>query len=42
MPEAEQQELLGVLAPMHDEIVEVHPGDRNSAPESYQEAPALG
>ena len=36
-------ELLGVLAPMHDEIVEVRSGETGTAlPESYQEAPALG
>ena len=43
VPEAEQQELLGVLAPMHDEIVEVSSGETGTAlPESYQTAPALG
>jgi hemoglobin len=43
VPGAEQQELLGVLAPMHDEIVEVPTGETGSAlPESYQAAPALG
>ena len=43
VPEAEQQELLGVLAPMHDEIVEVPSSETGTAlPESYQTAPALG
>jgi hemoglobin len=43
VPEAEQQELLGVLGPMRDEIVEVQSSDTGTAlPESYQAAPALG
>ena len=43
VPAAEQQELLGVLAPMHDEIVEVASGETGTAlPEGYQAAPALG
>ena len=43
VPEAEQQELLGVLGPMRGEIVEVASGDTGTAlPESYRAAPALG
>ncbi len=43
VPEAEQQELLGVLGPMRDEIVEVKSSDTGTAlPESYRAAPALG
>jgi hemoglobin len=43
VPEAEQQELLGVLGPMRDEIVEVPSSDTGTAlPESYRTAPALG
>ena len=43
VPEAEQQELLGVLGPMREEIVEVPSSDTGTAlPESYRAAPALG
>ncbi len=43
VPEAEQQELLGVLGPMRDEIVEVKSSDTGTAlPEAYRAAPALG
>ena len=43
VPEAEQQELLGVLGPMREEIVEVPSNDTGTAlPESYRAAPALG
>jgi hemoglobin len=43
VPEAEQQELLGVLGPMRDDIVEVPSSDTGTAlPESYRAAPALG
>jgi hemoglobin len=43
VPETEQQELLGVLGPMSDEIVEVQSDDTGTAlPEGYQAAPALG
>lgn len=43
VPDAEQQELLGVLGPMRDEIVEVQSDDTGTAvPEGYQPAPALG
>ncbi len=43
VPEAEQQELLGVLGPMRDDIVEVKSSDTGTAlPESYRAAPALG
>jgi hemoglobin len=42
VPETEQQELLGALGPMRDEIVEVDSSDTGTAlPESYQAAPAL-
>ena len=42
VPDAEQQELLGVLAPMRGEIVEVASAETGTAlPESYQSAPAL-
>jgi hypothetical protein len=41
--EAEQQELLGVLGPMREEIVEVQSSDTGTAlPETYRTAPALG
>ena len=43
VPEAERNELLGVLGPIRDEIVEVRSDDTGTAlPESYQAAPALG
>jgi hypothetical protein len=43
VPDAAQQELLGVLAPMHDAIVEVPSGEAGTVlPESYKTAPALG
>jgi hemoglobin len=43
VPEPERQELLGVLGPMRDEIVEVQSDDTGTAlPESYRVAPALG
>ena len=43
VPEAEQQELLGVLGPMRDEIVEVPSSDTGTAlPDGYRTAPALG
>jgi hemoglobin len=42
VPDAEQQELLGTLAPMRDDIVEVEsPETGLPLPESYQPAPAL-
>ena len=42
VPEAEKQELLGVLGPMRSEIVEVESADTGTAlPDSYQVAPAL-
>jgi hemoglobin len=43
VPQAEQQELLGALAPMRDEIVEVESPETGTAlPESYAAAPTLG
>jgi hemoglobin len=43
VPEAEKQELLGVLGPMRGEIVEVESVETGTAlPDSYQVAPALG
>jgi hemoglobin len=42
VPKAEQEELLGLLGPMRDEIVEVEsPETGTPLPESYQAAPAL-
>ena len=42
VPKAEQEELLGLLAPMRDDIVEVEsPETATALPESYQPAPAL-
>jgi hemoglobin len=42
VPKQEQDELLGVLGPMRDEIVEVEsPETGTPLPESYQAAPAL-
>jgi hemoglobin len=42
VPKAEQDELLGLLGPMRDEIVEVEsPETGTSLPETYQAAPAL-
>jgi len=42
VPDAEKQELLGVLGPMRSEIVEVESADTGTAlPDSYQVAPAL-
>jgi len=42
VPEAEKNELLGVLGPMRGEIVEVESDETGTAlPESYQVAPAL-
>ena len=42
VPKAEQEELLGLLGPMRDEIVEVEsPETGTPLPESYQTAPAL-
>lgn len=43
VPEAEKQELLGVLGPMRGEIVEQESAETGTAlPDSYQVAPALG
>ena len=42
VPTAEQEELLGLLGPMRDEIVEVEsPQTGTLLPENYQAAPAL-
>jgi hemoglobin len=42
VPKAEQGELLGLLGPMRDEIVEVESGESGlPLPDSYQPAPAL-
>src|SRR5262245_40883469 len=42
VPKAEQDELLGLLGPMRDEIVEIESPDTGTAlPASYQTAPAL-
>ena len=42
VPNAEQQELLGLLGPMRDEIVEVDSAQTGTPlPEGYQAAPAL-
>jgi hemoglobin len=42
VPEAEQGELLGLLGPMRDDIVEVEsPETGTPLPENYQAAPAL-
>ena len=42
VPKAEQEELLGLLGPMRDEIVEVESQETGTPlPESYQAAPAL-
>ena len=42
VPKAEQDELLGLLGPMRDEIVEIESPDTGTAlPETYQAAPAL-
>jgi hemoglobin len=43
VPKAEQEELLGLLGPMRDEIVEVESPETGAPlPETYQAAPALG
>ena len=43
VPDAEKQELLGVLGPMRGEIVEEESAETGTAlPDSYQVAPALG
>ena len=42
VPKPEQEELLGLLGPMRDEIVEVEsPETGTPLPESYQAAPPL-
>jgi hemoglobin len=42
VPKAEQEELLGLLGPMRDEIVEIEsPETGRPLPETYQTAPAL-
>jgi len=42
VPKTEQEELLGLLAPMREDIVEVEsPETRTPLPETYQVAPAL-
>ena len=42
VPNAEQEELLGLLGPMRDEIVEVESSETGTAlPAGYQAAPAL-
>jgi hemoglobin len=42
VPDAEKQELIGVLGPMRGEIVEVESSETGTAlPDSYQVAPAL-
>jgi hemoglobin len=42
VPKAEQDELLGLLGPMRDDIVEVESRETGTAlPEGYQAAPAL-
>ena len=42
VPKAEQDELLGLLAPMRDEIVEVESSETGTPlPDSYDAAPAL-
>ncbi|MDQ3672637.1 MAG: hypothetical protein M3364_09435 [Actinomycetota bacterium] len=42
VPRAEQEELLGLLGPMRDEIVEVEsPETGTPLPDNYQPAPAL-
>jgi hemoglobin len=41
-PKAEQDELLGLLGPMRDEIVEIESSDTGTPlPASYEAAPAL-
>jgi hemoglobin len=43
VPQAEQDELLSLLAPMRGDIVEVEsPGTGTPLPDAYQPAPALG
>jgi hemoglobin len=43
VPKAQQEELLGLLAPMRDEIVEVESSDTGTGlPAGYKAAPALG
>jgi hemoglobin len=43
VPKAEQDELLGLLAPMREEIVEVEsPETGTPLPDTYRTAPALG
>jgi hemoglobin len=43
VPEAEKQQLLGLLAPMRGDIVEVESPETGTAlPDTYQPAPALG
>ena len=42
VPQAEQEELLGLLAPMRDEVVEVEsPETGTPLPDTYEAAPAL-
>jgi len=42
VPKAEQDEVLGLLGPMRDEIVEIESAETGTPlPESYQAAPAL-
>lgn len=42
VPDAEQQELLGILGPLRSDIVEVEsPATGTPLPDSYQSAPAL-
>jgi hemoglobin len=42
VPRAEQDELLGLLAPMREDIVEIEsPETGTPLPETYQVAPAL-
>lgn len=43
VPNAEQDELLGLLAPMRDDVVEVEsPETGTPLPSGYQTAPAIG
>jgi hemoglobin len=42
VPNAEQDELLGILAPLREDIVEIEsPETGTPLPETYQAAPAL-
>lgn len=42
VPDAEQQELLGILGPLRSDIVEIEsPATGTPLPDSYREAPAL-